>query len=76
MKAAKTALSAPIIRLVKVIINQTPDGDLGHSEASDTVSETWDTFCDVGATISDLEMIVGYIRWRKFEGFCEGCPIK
>jgi hypothetical protein len=74
-KTKKPVLAEPIVALANNIINKTPDASVGFSEASDMVSELWDQFDAAGATVGDLEAITGYIRWRKFEGFCETAPI-
>lgn len=68
-------LASPVLALAKIIINKTPDGDLGYGEASNMVSEVWDQFDAAGATVGDLEDITGYMRWRKMDGFCETNPI-
>jgi len=74
-KVIKPVLAESVKALAKTIINKTPDGDVGYSEASDTVSDVWDQFETAGANVGDLEGIQGYIRWAKFEGFCEAAPI-
>jgi len=74
-RKAKPTLAPPVLALVKMLVNKTPDGSVGYDEAAGMVSELWDQFDAAGATVADMENICGFIRWAKWEGFCEASPL-
>jgi hypothetical protein len=76
MKRAKETIKPAIKNACKIIINQTPAGDLGWQNASDMISDRWDLFEAAGAIVGDLESISAFVHWAKLEGFSDQCPIK
>lgn len=65
------AVSAPVMALVKIVVNKTPADDVGYGEAVNMVREMADQFDAAGAKPDDFDNICIQVRWMKWEGFCE-----
>jgi hypothetical protein len=74
-KTKAPPLIPAVLGLVKVVVNKTAEGDVGYAEAASMVSEVWDQFDAAGATVGDMDAIMGQVRWMKWEGFCEADPV-
>lgn len=74
-KTKAPPLIPAVLALVKVVVNKTAEGDVGYAEAASMVSEVWDQFDAAGATVGDMDAIMGQVRWMKWEGFGEADPI-
>jgi hypothetical protein len=75
VKASKPVLNRPVRSLARSLVNTTPDGDVGYDLAVQGLSDQWPAFLEAGAGIADMEQITGFIRWAKFEGFCQSSPM-